>query len=149
MLQAQWDAGMSNVDSDFSLLPLLANPPSFSIPEQIIAAFTLLSPTFKASVSTALNKAQPPPNPNPVSKFLFDVADELPCSSTPSLYHIDTHRLMINLAKAKHYLPLTLFTVDTMQHLYQELCSLKLIKSQHPIMKTTVNVINTSIFGDE
>ncbi|KIK95449.1 hypothetical protein PAXRUDRAFT_777948, partial [Paxillus rubicundulus Ve08.2h10] len=104
--------------------------------EQIITAFTLLSPTSTSSISTALNKTQPPPDPNPAPKFLFNVADELPCSSTPSLYHLDTHRLIIDLAEAKCYLPLTLFTASAMQHLYWESDSLKLIKSQHPIMKT-------------
>ncbi|KIK80359.1 hypothetical protein PAXRUDRAFT_766154 [Paxillus rubicundulus Ve08.2h10] len=149
-LQARWDVGISNVDSDLPLIPLPDNLPSFSMSEQIIAVFMLLSPTSKTSVSTALNKTQPPPNPNPASKFLlFNAADELPCSSTPSLYHLDTHRLIIDLAEAKHYLPLTLFTAKAMQHLYQESGSLKLIKSQHPIMKTMVNVIDTSSFGDE
>ncbi|KIJ10600.1 hypothetical protein PAXINDRAFT_16436 [Paxillus involutus ATCC 200175] len=135
-LQAQQDAGVINVDSNLSLLPFPANSPSFSVSEQIITAFTLLSPTSKSSVSTTLNKVQPPPDPIPTSKFLFDVADKLPCSSTPSLYHLDTHRLIINLAEAKRYLPLTLFTADAMQRPYQESGSLKLIKSQHPIMKT-------------
>ncbi|KIK76032.1 hypothetical protein PAXRUDRAFT_171053 [Paxillus rubicundulus Ve08.2h10] len=148
-LQAQQDAGISNIDNDLSLLLLPDNPPSFSMSEQIIAAYTLLSPTSKASVSTALNKTQPPSDPNPAPKSLFDVADKLPCSSTPSLYHLDTHRLIINLAEAKCYLPLTLFTADTTQCLYRESRSLKLIKSQHPITKMTVNVIDTSSFGDE
>ncbi|KIK79511.1 hypothetical protein PAXRUDRAFT_16296 [Paxillus rubicundulus Ve08.2h10] len=148
MLQAQRDVGTSNIDSDLSLLPLPDNPPSFSISEQIIAAFTLLSPTSKTSVSIALNKTKPPPDPNPAPKFLFDVTDKLPCSSTPSLYHLDTHRLIIDLAEAKCYLPLTLFTANAMQCLYQESGSLKLIKSQHPITKTTVHVIDTS-FGDK
>ncbi|KIK80866.1 hypothetical protein PAXRUDRAFT_82961, partial [Paxillus rubicundulus Ve08.2h10] len=63
MLQAQWDAGISNVDSDLPLIPLSDNLLSFSMSEQTITAFTLLSPTSKTSVSTALNKTQPPPNP--------------------------------------------------------------------------------------
>ncbi|KIK81149.1 hypothetical protein PAXRUDRAFT_201854 [Paxillus rubicundulus Ve08.2h10] len=64
-LQAQRDAGVINVDNDLPLLPLPTTSPSFSVPEQILTAFTLLSPTSKTSVSSALSKTQPPPDINP------------------------------------------------------------------------------------
>ncbi|KIK93110.1 hypothetical protein PAXRUDRAFT_829309, partial [Paxillus rubicundulus Ve08.2h10] len=129
-LQTRQDDGESSVPTDEPLIPL-PSPPSSSNTgthlHRVLATFMQLSPASQVKASAA----------------------ELPASEAfDSTYNLSIHHLVIELAEARQYLPLTLFTNKNNKHLHSEAYTLKRIKVPTSV-GTNTHLLNLSQFKSE
>ncbi|KIK90258.1 hypothetical protein PAXRUDRAFT_801994, partial [Paxillus rubicundulus Ve08.2h10] len=141
-LQACCDVGESGVPTDESLVPRIY-PLVYSIPEpptpqtgsfahQWISAYSLLSPTSKIQAVKALDtlKSTEIKSIPSLPKVIFTTDREVKVSSsTDGTYSLSIHTVVTELAKAKQYTPLTLFTIANTFRLHKEGHLLKKTKS--------------------
>ncbi|KIK92606.1 hypothetical protein PAXRUDRAFT_13136 [Paxillus rubicundulus Ve08.2h10] len=125
------------------------NPTGGSV-HQWASAYSPLSPSSKVQAIKALNTLKPtkiklfPSLPKVI--FMVDREVKVP-SSLDSAYSLGIHVVVTELAKAKQYTPLMLFTVANMFHLHKEGYLLKKTKSS--INVTIHHLLDLSQFEAE
>jgi hypothetical protein len=134
-LQVLRDAGDPNIAPDEPLLPVPPIPTTVSELQQWISAFINLSPNSQAQGAAVLesiagmsklSSSSSRPSISSVLKVLFDSTKEITSSSgLDSTYNFGIHHFIQDLANAREYCPLTLFSNKNTEHLHQEGHSLK------------------------
>ncbi|KIK81746.1 hypothetical protein PAXRUDRAFT_155325 [Paxillus rubicundulus Ve08.2h10] len=125
-LQACCDVGESSILTDESLVPHIPDPPTpqtGSSVHQWVFAYSLLSPTSKIQAVKALDTLKPTEVKSIPSlpKIIFTVDREVEVSlSIDGTYSLGIHAVITELAKAKQYIPLTLFTIANTFCLHKE-----------------------------
>ncbi|KIK78059.1 hypothetical protein PAXRUDRAFT_775023, partial [Paxillus rubicundulus Ve08.2h10] len=129
------DVGESGVPIDKPLVPRIPDPltpQTGNSTHQWVSAYSLLSPTSKIQAVKALDTLKPTEIKSIPSlpKVIFTVDREVKVSSsTDGAYSLGIHAVITELAKAKQYTPLTLFTIANTFRLHKEGHLLKKTKS--------------------
>ncbi|KIJ17528.1 hypothetical protein PAXINDRAFT_9477 [Paxillus involutus ATCC 200175] len=152
-LQACHDVGESGIPTDESLVPCIPEPPTpqtGSSAHQWVSAYSLLSPTSKIQAVKALDTLKPTKIKSIPSlpKVIFTADREVKVSSsTDGAYSLGIHAVVTELAKAKQYTHLTLFTIANTFRLHKEGHLLKKTKSS--IDGTIYHLLDLSQFEAE
>ncbi|KIK82316.1 hypothetical protein PAXRUDRAFT_804918 [Paxillus rubicundulus Ve08.2h10] len=153
-LQACHDAGESSMPTDKPLVPHIpdpSTPQTGSSAHQWVSAYSFLSPTSKIQAIKALDALKPTKIKSIPSlpKVIFTADREVKVSSfiIDGTYSLGIHAVVTELAKAKQYTPLTLFTVTNTFHLHKEGHLLK--KTRSSIDGTIHHLLDLSQFEVE
>ncbi|KAF8064202.1 hypothetical protein FPV67DRAFT_1398580, partial [Lyophyllum atratum] len=120
-------------------------PPSSNTLIQFASAFSQLSPNTQIKAMSLINNTSS--SLPSVAKVLFSASDERPSSSkTGSGYGI--HPFILELARNKIPIPLTLFTSASTNRLHREATSIKQI-SAYSANGTKTHVMDVSQFPDQ
>ncbi|KAH7912344.1 hypothetical protein BJ138DRAFT_1231703, partial [Hygrophoropsis aurantiaca] len=125
--------------------------PTWTQAQQLIAAYSLLSPSSKAKVDGVIGNLNVPTGPTKanlaaVGQVLFEESREQPAASSSSYAGHEFSPLLIALARAESHIPLTLFTTKATLRLRSS-SMLKLTKVYKDGAMT--HVLDTAQFPDE
>ena len=153
ILQTRCKAGELNVPDDEPMLvsvpPCIITPSSTSSNNvnliQFASTFSQFSPNSQSQALNLINCTSAPILP---PKILFPLLHELPALSSSTDFSYGIHPFIVNLAKNKVHIPLTLFTSNSTRKLHTETTSLK----QNTIYNSAglkCHIINLLQFLDE
>lgn len=156
-LQSRRNAGEPNVPSDEPLLsPPAPSPPSVSttsLAQQWMVAFSTMSLNSKAQAKKAFGALATTETSFPVTAastpkiYYSDDSEVLSSVPLDSTFGLGIHSTITDLADAKQYLPLILFTDESTKRLHCEGHTLKKVKLS--IAGMTFHLIDLSTFPAE
>ncbi|KIK82226.1 hypothetical protein PAXRUDRAFT_14840 [Paxillus rubicundulus Ve08.2h10] len=152
LLQARQDVREAGVLIDEPLLSQLPDPPVMNAGQEWISAYLSLTPGTRIWAIKALDAIKPfqalSNSSALMSKVIFTANQEVKASSVlDSTYDLGIHSSIFDLANARQYIPLALFTNVNTKRLHREGLTLKKVKSS--INGVTHHLLDLSQFESE